>query len=1611
MYTLSLDQNFAPFLDEHFRWNKKSAADPHRGLASDDDNVPEDRRRTATQKTVPLELMLGQIANFCPVVSRNTIVKTAESLRDIWQRLRQHYGFQSSGAHFLDLSLIKYELDESPEDLFQRIMAFFEDNLLGATGNISHHGQRPIDDEEVTPSVENTVVFLWLQLINPALPQLVKQRYGAELRNKTLASIRPEISQALTSLLEELKTVEESRAMRFSVPSSKPTFKKSTFKLCVLCKTAGRQSYSSHNLIECKFLPEKDRRMFARTRLVQGDESVDEGDGAGDCDDEEAPPGDCALLDTHTARRVNIVQSPYLTVYYGRHPVRLTIDTGATTNMVKGSFARLIGLPVSAASQMARQADGVTPLNVVGEVHCYVTRKGKQFALDALVVERLDVEVLAGSPFMVTNDIATRPARQQIVIDGSEIVYYGSQSAREPTIRRTQSFLLRNAGPRQVVLPGEFIELSTPEHVDPDCAWALEPRVDVLPTSKHLCGSWPPPQEVQAVGGSLRIPNDTDSPILIRHNDHICQVNAVVPADNVVRPQTCLPPPEISQPLAPYATGVSLDPDGILTVDERAEFAKINHQFDHVFQPEIGRYNGASGAIEGRVNMGPVLPPQRKGRLPQYNRGKLDILQAKFDELEAGGVFAKPEDVGVPVEYLNLSFLVKKPSGGHRLVTAFGEVGQYTKPQPSLMPCVDGALSDIARWKYLIKTDLLKSFYQIPLARESMKFCGVATPYKGIRVYTRCAMGMPGSETALEELMCRILGSLVQQGVVAKLADDLYCGGETVRDALENWSRVLAALDKNGMKLSAAKTVICPKTTDILGWVWSQGTLRAGSHRVAVLASTDPPQTVRALRSFIGAYKVLSRVLKGYADLLHPLEQVVAGKQSNARVAWNEGLLQAFNAAKVALGDNKTITLPLPGDALWIVTDAAVKSAGIGATLYVMRDEHLCLAGFFNAKLRKHQVTWLPCEVEALCIGAAVRHFAPYIIQSAHTTSILTDSRPCVQAYEKLCRGEFSASSRVTTFLSIVSRYQVKIAHVSGAANLPSDFASRNPNVCADQSCQVCKFCADTEDSVVAHLSVSDVCDAHVPMPFTNRAAWISTQLECPDLRRVHSQLGQGTRPSKKMTDIPDFKRYLRSVTIARDGLLVVREDRPLAAPSERIVVPRGVIDGLLTAIHIRFNHPSQHQMKRVAGRYFFALDLEKAIHSVVAACHHCASLKNISGHVLEQSTMPPPERLGVFFAADIMRRCRQYLLVLRETMSSYTRALLVADERGDTLRAALLTLAAEFLVHGGAALTIRVDPAPAFVSLVSDPVLLRHGVRLDIGLAKNPNKNPVAERAIEELSLELLHLAPEGGPVSQVTLSLAVASMNSRVRGDGLSSWEVWTQRDQVTGDQLPVDDRQLIVSKIKSRVGNHAASAKSKAPGRAPPPVPSLEVGDLVYLRGDRDKTKARDRYMVVGVAHDWCKLRKFTKCQYRSKTYDVRISDCYPVPPTTLSHSPVGPVKGFGDRTESEGDIHRECPTFLSSHQLMGIPVSPPVIVAEPVPGGVGPDADPPDPGGQLHDAGVLGGGASSLPDMDHAADPMNNDIVEDGPCPPPSEQPLRRSSRVTKGKTPLRFVEDL
>ena len=106
-YTLSLDPNFTPFLEPGTTWLKRTNAVPLRGFQDDGEEVPQLHRKTAAVKVRHLEMMLGQIANYAPIIARQTIVKDSTSLDSIWQALRLHYGVQLTGAHFLDFDSIR----------------------------------------------------------------------------------------------------------------------------------------------------------------------------------------------------------------------------------------------------------------------------------------------------------------------------------------------------------------------------------------------------------------------------------------------------------------------------------------------------------------------------------------------------------------------------------------------------------------------------------------------------------------------------------------------------------------------------------------------------------------------------------------------------------------------------------------------------------------------------------------------------------------------------------------------------------------------------------------------------------------------------------------------------------------------------------------------------------------------------------------------------------------------------------------------------------------------------------------------------------------------------------------------------------------------------------------------------------------------------------------------------------------------------------------------------------------------------------------------------------------------------------------------------------------
>ena len=268
------------------------------------------------------------------------------------------------------------------------------------------------------------------------------------------------------------------------------------------------------------------------------------------------------------------------------------------------------------------------------------------------------------------------------------------------------------------------------------------------------------------------------------------------------------------------------------------------------------------------------------------------------------------------------------------------------------------------------------------------------------------------------------------------------------------------------------------------------------------------------------------------------------------------------------------------------------------------------------------------------------------------------------------------------------------------------------------------------------------------------------------------------------------------------------------------------------------------------------------------------------------------------------MRRCKQFILVLRDTFSSYTSASLMPNEQHGTLRSFLIAMISGLRPNPQSHASIRVDTAPGFKPLQKDPTLSSHNIALDFGRIHNKNKNPVIEKGIRELGSEILRVCPEGGAITTEQLAVITNQLNSRIRGRGLSAWEILNQRDQFTGEQIDIDDLSLSEKQSEQRATNQEISAKHKAQGKPPASEASVTKGTLVYIKSEGDKTRARDRYLVVGVGEGFCTVQKFIKSQLRSKRYQLKLTEVYPVSPELIEFP--GPIRDLDNNVDNDDNV---------------------------------------------------------------------------------------------------------
>ena len=227
----------------------------------------------------------------------------------------------------------------------------------------------------------------------------------------------------------------------------------------------------------------------------------------------------------------------------------------------------MLGLPISPAIQRANLADGKTRFDVCGEVHTNIYKDTIQCGLDALVVRELGVDILAGIPFLVSNDITVDFAQRQICIQGITFSYDNDTMLNTSAVDTSTDMQVLRSPESSILLPGETTQVQLPPSFLKHHAVAIQPHV-----VRDTGDIWPPPQILSVTGDSIVIPNDTRDPIVLTKHQHFVQVHSVTTAN--LAGQHCAPQtsPLLQSPVGPFSAQISLDPENILPLSAKEEF-------------------------------------------------------------------------------------------------------------------------------------------------------------------------------------------------------------------------------------------------------------------------------------------------------------------------------------------------------------------------------------------------------------------------------------------------------------------------------------------------------------------------------------------------------------------------------------------------------------------------------------------------------------------------------------------------------------------------------------------------------------------------------------------------------------------------------------------------------------------------------------------------------------------------------------------------------------------------------------------------------------------------------------------------------------------------------
>ena len=463
----------------------------------------------------------------------------------------------------------------------------------------------------------------------------------------------------------------------------------------------------------------------------------------------------------------------------------------------------------------------------------------------------------------------------------------------------------------------------------------------------------------------------------------------------------------------------------IIAAATKDNYEHLQQEFPSVFSTSLARrptQHPTHGIQHHIKTSGPPVFAKFRRLSPE----KLAAAKQCFKELEDMGICQKASS-----PWSSPLHIVTKKDGSLRPCGDYRRLNNQTEADHYPLPNINDITSYLHGAQVFSKLDLVKGYYQVPMAPEDVPKTAITTPF-GTFTFNYSCFGLRNAGATFQRLMDGILGDLP---FCVVYIDDILIFSPSQEEHLQHIREVLRRLQENGLILHPGKCIFGQTNIEFLGHTISSDGVTPLPAKVEAIRRFPTPTTIKALQEFIGMITYYHRFLPNIAKILAPLHNALKGKPK--KLSWPPEADAAFKQAKDALADAAMLTYPAPNAQLQLVTDAS--DTATGAVLEQLTSRGPAPIAFFSRKLSPTEARYSTFDRELLAVHLATRHFRHLL--ETRPFKIHTDHLPLIHALNK--RSD-PYSKRQQRHLSAITEFNCEVLHVPGKKNVVADALSRN---------------------------------------------------------------------------------------------------------------------------------------------------------------------------------------------------------------------------------------------------------------------------------------------------------------------------------------------------------------------------------------------------------------------------------------------------------------------------------------------------------------------------------------------------------------------------------------